>query len=84
MVVAIISWKLESPDLKDVLVKVAAAAGWLGYPVAILAIYGSANMLSWREKHYKAEIERLQGNMKKFDELQLPGLAATPSTKPGK
>jgi len=55
-VVAIL--KLDSADLKDVLIRVLVTLGWLGYPCAAVTIWVSVKMLRWREKIYNAEMER--------------------------
>ncbi len=52
-------WKLDSKDLKEVLLKVLVTYGWLGYPVAGVTIYVAVRVLRWRERFYQQEMSRI-------------------------
>lgn len=54
-----IVWKLQSADLKEVLLKVTTTLGWLGYPVAGVTILVSVRILRWREQFYNDEMRRM-------------------------
>jgi hypothetical protein len=67
-------WKLDSQDLKEVLLKVLATYGWLGYPVAAITIFVSIRVLKWRENFYQQEMTRIAGvrNQLMQERLELP------------
>ena len=69
-----IVWKLNSPDLKEVLLKVLVTYGWLGYPVAGLTIFVSIRVLRWRERFYQQEMTRISEVRNKLmqGKLELP------------
>ena len=52
-------WKLSSADLKEVLLKVFATLGWLGYVVAGITVVVSVKILRWREQFYQDELRRM-------------------------
>jgi len=52
-------WKLDTGDLKEVLLKVFATYGWLGYVVAGVAIFIAVRVLRWRERFYQQEMGRI-------------------------
>ena len=67
-------WKLDSQDLKEVLLKALATYGWLGYPVAAITIFVSIKILRWRELFYQQEMTRIAGvrNQLIQERLELP------------
>jgi len=67
-------WKLSSQDLKEVLLKVLATYGWLGYPVAGITIFVSVTILRWRENFYQQEMTRISNvrNQLMQSKLELP------------
>lgn len=69
-----IVWKLQSADLKEVLLKVTTTLGWLGYPVAGVTILVSVRILRWREQFYNDEMRRMAGvrNEAVQENLKLP------------
>ena len=69
-----IVWKLNSPDLKEVLLKVLVTYGWLGYPVAGLTVFVSIRVLRWRERFYQQEMTRISEVRNKLmqEKLELP------------
>jgi hypothetical protein len=75
-------WKLNSQDLKDVLLKVLATYGWLGYPVAGITIFVSVRVLRWRERFYTQEMSRIAEVRNKLMQrkLELP-LASSVQTE---
>lgn len=75
-------WKLNSQDLKDVLLKVLATYGWLGYPVAGVTIFVSVRILRWRERFYQGEMSRIAEVRNKLmqGKLELP-LASSVQTE---
>jgi hypothetical protein len=68
------AWKLNSQDLKEVLLKVLATYGWLGYPVAGITIFISVRILRWREQFYQQEMSRMAEvrNTLMQEKLELP------------
>jgi hypothetical protein len=66
--------KLDSQDLKDVLLKVLATYGWVGYPVAGITIFVSVKVLQWRERFYQQEMARITEIRNKLmqSKLELP------------
>src|SRR5437870_2127643 len=52
-------WKLQPEDLKEVLLKVFSAYGWLGYIVAGVVIFVCVRVLGWRERIHQQEIDRI-------------------------
>jgi hypothetical protein len=54
-----IVWKLDSKDLKEVLLAFAERLQWFGFPVAFLTIYVCKRTLDWRESIHQAELDRL-------------------------
>src|SRR6266404_1142318 len=52
-------WKLKPEDLKEILLKVFATYGWLGYLVAAVAVLVCVKILRWREHIYQQEITRI-------------------------
>ena len=52
-------WKLDSKDLKEVLLKVLVTYGWMGYVVAGIVIYVAIKVLRWRERFYQQEMARI-------------------------
>lgn len=73
-VCGILIWKLDSADLKEVLLKVLATYGWLGYPVAGITIFTSVRILRWRERFYQQEMTRITELRNKLmqGKLELP------------
>lgn len=69
-----IVWKLQSADLKEVLLKVTTTLGWLGYPVAGVTILVSVRILRWREQFYNDEMRRMANvrNEAVQENLKLP------------
>lgn len=69
-----IVWKLQSADLKEVLLKITTTLGWLGYPVAGVTILVSVRILRWREQFYNDEMGRMAGvrNEAVQEKLKLP------------
>lgn len=67
-------WKLDSKDLKEVLLRVLATYGWLGYPVAGITIFVSVRVLRWRERFYQQEMTRVTDIRNKLmqGKLELP------------
>ena len=59
VVAASIVWKLDSADLKEVLLKVASQVGWIGYVIAPVSIFISVKILNWRERFYQEEMRRV-------------------------
>lgn len=60
MVISVsIVWKLDSSDLKEILLKTVSTIGWIGYLIAPVTIYVSVRILSWREKIHAQEMERV-------------------------
>jgi hypothetical protein len=64
-------WKLNSQDLKEVLLKVLATYGWLGYPVAGITIFVSIRILRWRERFYQQEMTRISEVRNKLMQAKL-------------
>lgn len=66
--------KLDSQDLKEILLKVLATYGWLGYPVAGVTIFVSITVLRWRENFYQQEMTRISNvrNQLMQSKLELP------------
>ncbi len=66
--------RLNSQDLKEVILKVLATYGWLGYPVAAITIFVSTRILRWRENFYQQEMTRVAGvrNQLMQSKLELP------------
>jgi len=54
-----IVWKLQSSDLKEVLLRITTTLGWLGYPVAGITILVSVRILRWREQFFNDEMRRM-------------------------
>ena len=54
-----IVWKLNSADLKEVILKVISTIGWVGYAIAPVTIYVCVRILNWREKIHAQEMDRL-------------------------
>lgn len=54
-----IVWKLDSKDLKEILIAFAERVQWFGFPVALLTVYISKRTLDWRERIHQVELERL-------------------------
>lgn len=52
-------YKLDSGDLKEVLMTVLGRVGWLGYPCAVITVYVCRRSLKWREQFYKSEMDRI-------------------------
>lgn len=69
-----IIWKLDTQDLKEVILKVLVTYGWLGYPVAAITIFVSVRILRWRENFYQQEMARIAGvrNQLMQTKLELP------------
>ena len=64
-------WKLDSKDLKEVLLKVLVTYGWLGYPVAGITIYVAIRVLRWRERFYQQEMNRISEVRNKLMQTRL-------------
>lgn len=66
--------KLNSQDLKEILLKVLATYGWLGYPVSGVTIFVSVTILRWRENFYQQEMTRISSvrNQLMQSKLELP------------
>lgn len=54
-----IVFKLDSKDLKEVLLTVINKYGWAGFAVGVVVIYVSRRVLIWREKIHENEVNRL-------------------------
>lgn len=52
-------WKLDSKDLKDVLMTVLGQFGWLGYPFAGITVLVAIRLAKWREGFYNQEMDRV-------------------------
>jgi hypothetical protein len=52
-------YKLSSAELKEVLTKLVATFGWLGYFVGSATIWICVVILKWRERFYQEEIARM-------------------------
>jgi hypothetical protein len=76
---AIALWKLNSADLKEVLLKAFASYGWLGYPLAVIVTYVNVHVLRWREKFYQQEMTRISElrNQLLQSKLDLPLVSST-------
>ncbi len=64
-------WKLDSKDLKEVVLKVLATYGWLGYAVAAVVIYVAVKVLRWRERFYQQEMTRIADVRNKLMQTRL-------------
>jgi hypothetical protein len=67
-------WRLDSKDLKEVLLKVLVTYGWTGYVVAGGTIFVSVRIMNWRERFYQQEIARISNarNVAIQQRLDLP------------
>lgn len=64
-------WKLDSKDLKEVLLKAIVTYGWLGVPIAGVTIFASIRVLRWRERFYQQEMARMAEMRNKVMQPQL-------------
>ena len=67
-------WKLSPADLKEVLLKVFATYGWLGYVAAAVVVYAALKTLRWRDRVHQQEVERISQvrNQLMQGKLELP------------
>jgi len=50
IIIVVSIYKLESPDLKEVILKAIPTIGLLGYPVSVISVIVCVRTLRWREQ----------------------------------
>lgn len=59
IIIVVCIYKLESPDLKEVILKAIPTIGLLGYPISVISVIICVRTLRWREQFYKSEMDRM-------------------------